>query len=268
MVPDPRPQGLQCPPRQKHKPSLVPIQRRSTNPVLCRFRGEGRFHAVLADVPEAQRAVLGKGGQPYLCGPDAHVVYYKCAVDICTIPLLADRVVTGEGPAIGLVDLRPHTGWRHYAETPDSQASFQSCAGCTSLGMPSPLLVPSPLDTCNTRGKLRASCSPCVRRYPSPARVAGLTAESMHAIPHDFAEGRVQAFAPCSHCARLQDVEPGFGCGSGRLHMMRNGPSAALLGAGRSIAPSSFLNKCCAPKEFAVESCRDPFSSAAFSSGT
>ena len=63
-------------------------------------------------------------------------------------------------------------------------------------------------------------------------------------------------------------MERDFGCGSGRLHMMRSRFRAALLGAGRSIAPPSFLNKCCAPKEFAVESCRDRFSSAAFSSGT
>ena len=110
--------------------------------------------------------------------------------------------------------------------------------------------------------------TPCVVFSVRPSLSFSCTCRGTDAIPHDFAEGRVQAFAPCSHCARLQDVEPGFGCGSGRLHMMRNGPSAALLGAGRSIAPSSFLNKCCAPKEFAVESCRDPFSSAAFSSGT
>ena len=35
----------------------------------------------------SERPVLGKGRQPYLCGPDARVVYSKCAVVICTIPL-------------------------------------------------------------------------------------------------------------------------------------------------------------------------------------
>ena len=44
-----------------------------------------------------------------------------------------------------------------------STLSLESCAVCTSLGMPSPLLVPSPFYTRNTRGhrKLSRRCRDC-----------------------------------------------------------------------------------------------------------